>query len=84
MCDQKNKKLLKDKSKVNKLYIKTGRKEGNYEKHSNIITNKTNEILNCRKNDFDNLAEKWCDPKLKRKTWIELNRVSLNLKSLNP
>ena len=61
------KKLLKDISKLYKQYVKNGRKEGDYEKILNMTTNIATEISNSRKNYFDNLAEKLCDPKLNRK-----------------
>ena len=46
------KKLLKDKSKLYKQYIKNGRKGGDYEKHLNMTTNITTEISNSKKNCF--------------------------------
>ena len=58
---------MKDKSKLYKEYIKNGRKEEDYEKLLNMTTNITTEISNNKKNYFDNLAEKLCDPKLNRK-----------------
>lgn len=55
---------MKDKSEFYKQYIKNGRKEGDYDKLLNMTTNITAEILNCKKNYFDNFAEKLCDLKL--------------------
>ena len=55
---EKIKKLLKDKSKLYKLYIKNGRKIGVYEKLLNMTNNITTEISNSKKIYFDNLAEK--------------------------
>ena len=52
---EKIKTLLKDKSKLYKLYIKNGRKIGVYEKFLNM-TNNITEILNSKKIYFDNLA----------------------------
>ena len=47
------KKLLKDKSKLYKQYIKNGRKGGgDYEKHLNVTTNIATEISNSKKNCF--------------------------------
>ena len=58
--------FMKDKSEFYKQYIKNGRKEGDYDKLLNMTTNITAEILNCKKNYFDNFAEKLCDLKLNR------------------
>ena len=66
---EKIKKLLKDKSKLYKLYIKSGRKIGVYEKLLNMTNNIITEISNIKKNYFDNLAEKLSDPKLNRGYW---------------
>ena len=63
------KKLLKGISKLYKQYVKNGRKEGNYEKILNMTTNIATEISNSRKNYFNNLVEKLCDPKLNRKAY---------------
>ena len=63
------KKLLKDKSKLYKQYIKSERKEGDYEKLLNMTTNITTEIPNNKKNYFDNLAEKLCDPINSKAYW---------------
>ena len=66
---EKIKKLLKDKSKLYKLYIKNGRKIGVYEKLLNMTNNITTEISNSKKIYFDNLAQKLSDPKLNRKAY---------------
>ena len=58
---EKIKKLLIDKSKLYKLYIKNGRKIGVFEKLLNMANNITTEISNSKKNYFDNLAEKLSD-----------------------
>ena len=63
------KKLSKNKSKLYKLYIKSGRKIGVYEKLLNMTNNITTEISNSKKNYFDNLAEKLSDLKLNRGYW---------------
>ena len=55
---EKIKKLLIDKSKLYKLYIKNGRKIGVYEKLLNMTNNITTEISNSKKIYFDNLAKK--------------------------
>ena len=60
------KKLLKDKSRLYKLYIKNGRKIGVYEKFLNMTNNITTEKSNSKKIYFDNLAKKLSDPKLNR------------------
>ena len=75
MGDQKKlNKSSKDKSKLCKKYIK--RKENEERKEtmrkkdkSNITSNITTEISNSKKNYFDNLDEKLCDPKLNRKAY---------------
>ena len=56
--------ILKDKSKLYKLYIEYGRKIGIYEKLLNMTDNITTEIFNGKKIYFDNLAEKIIDLKL--------------------
>ena len=56
--------ILKDKSKLYKLYIENGRKIGIYEKLLNMTDNITTEIFNGKKIYFDNLAEKIIDLKL--------------------
>ena len=56
--------ILKDKSKLYKLYIENGRKIGIYEKLLNMTDNITAEIFNGKKIYFDNLAEKIIDLKL--------------------
>ena len=56
--------ILKDKSKLYKLYIENGRKTGIYEKLLNMTDNITTEIFNGKKIYFDNLAEKIIDLKL--------------------
>ena len=56
--------ILKDKSKLYKLYIENGRKIGIYEKLLNMTGNITTEIFNGKKIYFDNLAEKIIDLKL--------------------
>ena len=58
---EKINKLLIDKSKLYKLYIKNGRKIGVFEKLLNMANNITTEISNSKKNYFDNLAEKLSD-----------------------
>ena len=58
---EKIKKLLIDKSKLYKLYIKNGRKIGVFEKLLNMANNITTEISNSKKIYFDNLAEKLSD-----------------------
>ena len=64
---EKIKKLLKDKSKLYKLYSKNGRKIGVYEKLLNMTNKITTEISNSNKIYLDNLAVKLSDPKLNRK-----------------
>ena len=65
----KIKKLLIDKSKLYKLYIKNGSKIGVYEKLLNMTNNITTEISNSKKIYFDNLAEKLSDSKLNQKAY---------------
>ena len=77
---QNIKTLLKDKSKLYKEYIKNGRKEGDYEKLLNMTTNITTEISNSKKNYFDNLAGKLCDPKLNRKAYWSILKYFTNWK----
>ena len=72
------KKLLKDKSKLYKEYIKNGRKKGDYEKFLNMTTNITTDILNSKKNYFVNLAEELCNPKLNRKTYWSILKPFTN------
>ena len=55
---------MKGKSKLYKEYFKNGRKKGDYEKLSIMTTDVTDEISNSKKNYFDNLVGKSCDPKL--------------------
>ena len=66
---EKVKKLLIDKSKLYKLYIKNGRKIGVYEKLLNMTNNITTEISKRRKIYFGNLVEKLSDPKLNWKVY---------------
>ena len=66
---EKIKKLLIDKSKLYKLYIKNGRKIGVYEKPLNMTNNITTEISNGKKIYFDNLRKNLSDPKLNRKAY---------------
>ena len=66
LVTEKIKELLKDKSKLYKLYIKNDRKIGVYEKLLNMINNITTETSNSKKIYFDNLAKKLSDPKLNR------------------
>ena len=61
---EKIKKLLKDKSKSYKLYIKNGRKIGVCEKLLNMTNNITTEISNSKRIYLDKLAEKLSGPKL--------------------
>ena len=56
--------ILKDKSKLYKLYIENGRKIGIYEKLLNMTDNITTEIFNGKKIYFDNLSERIIDLKL--------------------
>ena len=76
------KKLLKDKSKLYTQYIKIRRKEEDYEKILNVTTNVTTEISNSKKNYFDNLAEKLCDPKLNRKAYWSILKSFINWKKV--
>ena len=66
LVTEKIKELLKDKSKLYKLYIKNDRKIGVYEKLLNMTNNIATEISNSKKIYFDNLAEKLSDPKFNR------------------
>ena len=79
---ENTKKLLKDKSKLYAQYIKNGRKEGDYEKLLNITINITTEISNSKKNYFDNLAEKLCDPKLNWKACWNILKYFTNCKKV--
>ena len=79
---EKIKKLLKDKSKLYKLYIKSGRKIGVYEKLLNMTNNIATEILNSKKIYFDNLAEKLSDPKLNRKAYWGIIKSFTNWKKI--
>ena len=76
------KKLLKDKSKFYTQCIKNGREEGDYKKLLNITTNITTEISNSKKNYFDNLTEKLCDPKLNRKAYWSILKSFTNWKKV--
>ena len=62
LVTEKIKELLKDKSKLYKLYIKNDRKIGVYEKLLNMTNNIATEISNSKKIYFENLAEKLSDP----------------------
>ena len=75
---EKIKTLLKDKSKLYKLYIKNGRKIGVYEKFLNMTNNITTEILNSKKIYFDNLAGQLSDPKLNRKAYWDILKSFTN------
>ena len=77
---EKIKKLLIDKNKLYKLYIKNGRKIGVYEKLLNMTNNITTEISNSKKIYFDNLAEKLSDPKLNRKAYWSILKSFSNCK----
>ena len=77
------KKLLEDKSKLYTQYIKNRRKEEDYEKFLNLTTNVTTEISNSKKNYFDNLAEKLCDPKLNRKAYWSILKSFINWKKVS-
>ena len=79
---EKIKKLLKDKSKLYKLYIKSGRKIGVYEKLLNMTNNIATEILNSKKIYFDNLAEKVSDAKLNRKSYWGILKSFTNWKKI--
>ena len=79
---EKIKKLLKDKSKLYKLYIRNGRKIGVYEKLLNMTNNITTEISNSKKIYLDNLAEKLSDPKLNRKAYWGILRSFTNWKKI--
>ena len=58
--------------------VKNGRKKGDYEKLSNMITKIIPEISHDEKILFDNLAEKLCDPKLNRKALWSILKSSSN------
>ena len=75
---EKIKTLLKDKSKLYKLYIKNGRKIGVYEKFLNMTNNITTEILNSKKIYFDNLAGQLSDPKLNWKAYWDILKSFTN------
>ena len=75
---EKIKTLLKDKSKLYKLYIKNGRKIGVYEKFLNMTNNITTEILNSKKIYFDNLAGQLSDPKLNQKAYWDILKSFTN------
>ena len=77
---EKIKKLLKDKSKLYKLYIENGRKIGIYEKLLNMTNNITKEISNSKKIYFANLAKKLSDPKLMRKAYWGILKSFTNWK----
>ena len=62
LVTEKIKKILKDKSKLYKIYIKNGRKVGVYEKLLNMTNNIATKISNSKKIYFENLAEKLSDP----------------------
>ena len=79
---EKIKKLLKDKIKLYKLYIKNSRKIGVYEKLLNMTNNITTEISNSKKIYFDNLAEKLSDPKLNRKAYWGILKSFTNWKKI--
>ena len=79
---EKIKELLKDKSKLHKLYIKNGRKIGAYEKLFNMTNNITSEISNSKKIYFDNLAEKLSDPKLNGKAYWGILKSFTNWKKI--
>ena len=79
---EKIKKLLKDKSKLYKLYIKNGRKIGETFEYDQQLTT---EISNSKKIYFDNLAEKLSDPKLNRKAyWGILNPILVGGVKITP
>ena len=48
----------------------------------NVTTNVTTEISNSKKNYFDNLAEKLCDPKLNRKAYWSILKSFINWKKV--
>ena len=82
MGDWKIKKLLIDKSKLYKLYIKNGRKIGVHEKLLNMTNNKTTEISNGKKIYFDNLRKNLSDPKLNRKAYWGILKSFTNWKKI--
>ena len=82
MGDWKIKKLLIDKSKLYKLYIKNGRKIGVHDKLLNMINNKTTEISNGKKIYFDNLRKNLSDPKLNRKGYWGILKSFTNWKKI--
>ena len=73
-----DRKLLKDKSKFYKQYIRNGRNEGHYEKLLNMPTNIATKASNSKKNHFDNLAEKLCDPKFNLKAYWSILKAFTN------
>ena len=73
-----DRKLLKDKNKLYKQYIINGRKEGHYEKLLNMPTNIATKALNSKKNYFNNLDEKLCDPKLNLKAYWSILKSFTN------
>ena len=79
---EKMKKLLIDKSKLHKQYIKNGRKIGIYEKFLNMTNNITIETSNSKKIYFDNLDEKLRDPKLNRKAYWGILKSFTNWKKI--
>ena len=80
---EKIKKLLKDKSKLYKLYIKNGKKTGVYEKLLNMTNNIATEILTNRKKIyFDNLAEQLRDLTLNRKAYWGILKSFTNWKKI--
>ena len=79
---EKIKKILTDKSKLCKLYIKNGRKIGVCEKLLNMTSNITIEIMNRKKIYFDNLAEKSSSPKLNRKAYWGILKSFTNCKKI--
>ena len=73
---------MKDKRKLYKQYIKNGRKEGDYDKLSNMTINTTTEVSNSMKNYFDNLSEKFCDQKLNWKAYWKIFKYFTNWKKV--
>ena len=65
-----------------KQYIKSGRKEGGFEKLFNMTTNITTKTSNSKKNYFDHLAEKLFHPKLNRKAYWSIPKSSTNLEKV--
>ena len=82
MGDWKIKKLLIDKSKLYKLYIKNSRKIGAHDKLLNMTNNKTTEISNGKKIYFDNLRKNLSDPKLNRKGYWGILKSFTNWKKI--